>query len=410
MKLRMTTLTGANAPMNWIINGMSRVQKSLLMALILLLAIVGAGSMIGSELIDSALNKVLVTPGTPSERAKQLHKTLVIVDLHADSLMWNRDLLIRNNRGHVDVPRLQDGNVAIQAFTIVTQVPRELNITRNSANSDDITLLAMVQLWPMSTWFSLKERALYQARKLHDLANRSHGRLTVIRSTEDLDAFLQRRVKNPSMIAAILGVEGAHCLEGDLNNIDVFYESGIRMMAPTHFFDNDIGGSAHGVLKGGLTEKGKKMVRRMQAKSMIVDLAHASHAVIKDVLAISTKPVVVSHTGVRGTCNNDRNLTDAEVKAIAKTGGVIGIGYWRTAVCGNDATAIARAIRYTADLVGVDHVALGSDYDGATTVPFDTAHLVMVTDALIARGFTDEEIRKIMGENTLRVLREGLPK
>src|SRR6185436_4614468 len=103
--------------------------------------------------------------------------------------------------------------------------------------------------------------------------------------------------------------------------------------------------------KYGLTDKGKEMIRRMEAKGMLVDLAHASSKTIDDALTITAKPVVVSHTGVKGTCDNQRNLSDDQLKAIAKTGGVIGIGFWDTAVCGTDATAIAKAIRYTANLV-----------------------------------------------------------
>jgi microsomal dipeptidase-like Zn-dependent dipeptidase len=152
------------------------------------------------------------------------------------------------------------------------------------------------------------------------------------------------------------------------------------------------------------------MIKRMQAKSMIVDLAHASPATIRDVLAISTRPVVVSHTGVKGTCDNTRNLSDDELRGVAKTGGVIGIGYWEQATCGRDARAIAKAIRYTANLVGVEHVGLGSDFDGSVAAPFDTTGLVLITEALIEQGFTDEEIRLIMGGNALRVLQDGLPK
>jgi microsomal dipeptidase-like Zn-dependent dipeptidase len=234
--------------------------------------------------------------------------------------------------------------------------------------------------------------------------------LTVIKSVADLDEYLKRRAANPSCTAGFLGIEGAHALEGDLNNIDLFYDRGVRMMSPSHFFDNDIGGSAHGLVKGGLTPKGKEMIKRMQAKPMIVDLAHASSAVIKDVLAISTRPVIVSHTGVKGTCNNTRNLSDDEVVGIARTGGVIGIGYWERAVCGTDAAAVARAIRYTVNLAGIEHVALGSDFDGAVAAPFDASGLIAVTDALIEQGFSDDEIRLIMGGNALRLLREGLPK
>ena len=95
---------------------------------------------------------------------------------------------------------------------------------------------------------------------------------------------------------------------------------------------------------------------------------------------------MISHTGVKGTCNNNRNLSDDELRAVARTGGVIGIGYWETATCGSDAAAIARAIRYAANVVGVEHVGLGSDFDGATIEPFDTTGLVKITEALLAQG------------------------
>jgi membrane dipeptidase len=126
-------------------------------------------------------------------------------------------------------------------------------------------------------------------------------------------------------------------------------------------------------------------------------------------LSIATRPVFVSHTGVKGTCDNARNLSDDQLKAVAATGGVIGIGYWDTAVCGTDARAIARAIRYASNLVGVEHVALGSDYDGAIPAPFDTTGLVQITDALMAEGFGEEEIGMIMGRNVLRLLVQNLP-
>ena len=111
------------------------------------------------------------------------------------------------------------------------------------------------------------------------------------------------------------------------------------------------------------------MVRRMEARGLLVDVAHASAATIADVLDLATHPVVASHTGVRGTCDNVRNLTDDQLRGIAATGGLIGIGFWDTATGGTDAASIARAIRYAADLVGVEHVALGSDFDGAVMVP-----------------------------------------
>jgi microsomal dipeptidase-like Zn-dependent dipeptidase len=125
---------------------------------------------------------------------------------------------------------------------------------------------------------------------------------------------------------------------------------------------------------------------------------------------MATRPLVVSHTGVRGTCDNNRNLHDDHVRAIAARGGLIGIGYWPAAVCGEDGHAVARAIRHVVDLTGTEHVALGSDFDGATTTPFDITGLVEIVDALLAQGFSDGDIAQIMGENTLRLLREALPR
>jgi membrane dipeptidase len=126
------------------------------------------------------------------------------------------------------------------------------------------------------------------------------------------------------------------------------------------------------------------------------------------VLAMATRPVIVSHTGVKATCDNLRNLSDQQLRGIARTGGVIGIAYFDVAVCGEDAAAIARAIRHTADTVGVDAVALGSDFDGAVLAPFDTTGLGLLIDALLQAGFTEDQIAKIMGGNALRVLLSAL--
>lgn len=387
-------------------------KKILITLAVILLLLLGGFFFVLPGQLEKKLNVSLSPPPyLASERASELHKKLLVADLHADSLLWNRDLLDRGTRGHVDVPRLIEGNVALQSFTVVTKTPYvwKMNIERNDDTTDNITILAIAQRWPTATWSSLTQRALYQAKKLQDTAARSGGTFTLIRTSAELSSYLDRRIAEPRITAGFLGIEGAQALDGNLENIDVLYDAGFRMMSPSHFFDTDIGGSAHGVEKGGLTDKGKEMVRRMEAKRMIVDVAHASAKAIDDVLALATRPVFVSHSGVKGTCDNQRNLSDEQLKGIARTGGVIGIGYWDTAVCGKDAQAIAKAIRYTANLVGVDHVGLGSDFDGAVAEPFDTSGLVQITDALLAEGFTDEEIGKIMGRNVLRILIQNLP-
>ncbi len=362
------------------------------------------------NLVDENENKVLAKPPYPaSDRAIALHKHLTIIDLHADSLLWGRDLLERGNDGHVDIPRLADGNVALQIFSLPTKSPHGLNIESNEDKSDDIFWLAVVGRWPSATWKSLTERALYQARRLHQFASGSRGGFIVIESSADLARYLDLRQKNARLTAGLLSIEGAHALDGKLENLDALYRAGYRMMSPSHFFDNDIGGSAAGAHKTGLTEKGREWVRQMEGRHMIVDLAHASPQTIEDVLAIATRPVVVSHSGVKGTCNNNRNLTDEQIRAVAANGGLIGIGYWDTATCGKDARAIVNAMRYVSDRVGVEHVALGSDFDGAVTEPFDTTGLVEITDAMLKAGYSEAEIRQIMGENALKFLRENLP-
>jgi microsomal dipeptidase-like Zn-dependent dipeptidase len=348
-------------------------------------------------------------PYTPTKRGAALHAELRIADLHADSLLWSRSLNKRSSEGHVDVPRLIEGNVAVQVFGVVTKTPKKMNTNRNDDTTDDIQLLAVAQRWPPGTWVSLKARALHQAEKLADAAEDSDGKLVFIRTRPELERFLAEREKDKSKVGALLSLEGTHALEGRAEAVDELHAAGFRMLGLAHFFDNEVSGSAHGAKKEGLTELGRAVVKRMEEKGMTIDLAHSSAKTIEDVLAIATRPIVVSHTGVKGTCDNNRNLSDAQLRAIARNGGVVGIGYWDTATCGKDARTIARAIRHAVSVAGIDHVGLGSDYDGTITAPFDTAGLVELTDALLAEGFGEGEIRKIAGENVLKLLSANLP-
>jgi len=362
-----------------------------------------------ASITERTLNPVINKPPYQvSPRAAELHKKLFVADMHADALLWNRDLNVDSAVAQVDVPKLIRGNVSLQGFTVVTKTPRGLNIERNTDETDNIFWLSLTQRMPWENLWSLTKRALYQAKELHEYAANSNGKLVVIENKRDLAAFVERR-KNEQVTAGWLGIEGAHALDGKVENVDVLFDAGFRMMAPTHFFDNDIGGSAHGVEKAGLTDKGKEVIRRMESKRMLVDLAHASPKTIDDILAMATRPVVVSHTGVKGTCDNQRNLTDDQLKRIAATGGVIGIGFWDTAVCGEDAASIARAIKYAVGVAGVEHVALGSDFDGSVKVPFDTSGEALITEALIAEGLSDDEIAKIMGGNVLKLIAENFP-
>jgi len=361
-------------------------------------------------IVDGRMNSLIhPAPYAASEPARAAHQTLFVADLHDDALLWNRDLLQRYERGHADLPRLLDGHVALQVFSTVTKTPKGLNYERNGADTDSITLLTMAQRWPRATWSSLLARALYQGEKLHQAAQDSGGRLVVVRSRQDLVAFIQAWSQDNHRVAAILATEGLHPLEGQLENVDRLYDAGFRITGLTHFFDNEVGGSAHGLEKGGLTPFGRQVVAKLQDKGMLIDLAHASKPLIDDVLAVAKRPVLVSHTGVAGTCPGPRNLTDDHLKRIAATGGVVGIGYWDGAVCQPDIPSIVKAIRYAVDLVGVAHVALGSDFDGATRMPFDVTGLPQLTEGLMAAGFSAGDIRAIMGGNVQRLLLQTLP-
>jgi len=361
--------------------------------------------------VDQAMNRAYGPRPFDSagDAARALHASLRIADLHADSLIWSRDLAERNAYGQVDIPRLLESNVALQIFTVPSSVPRRRSQGGTPRDQLDlITVAAVAGAWPPSTWFRLDSRAYHLAETLHDYAAESGGRFTVIQSASELQSYLDRRERDGNITAGLLGIEGAHSLEGDLASVGRHFDAGYRVLGLVHFFDNELGGASYGVNKGGLTDFGRAVTKEMEERRMIVDLAHASPQLIDDVLAAATRPMVVSHSGIRGVCDRPRNLSDEHARAIAARGGLIGIGFWAGATCGEDAAAIARSVRYTASLVGVEHVALGSDFDG-DAMPFDVTGMVRITEALLAEGFSEQEIRLIMGENLLAFLLKNLP-
>jgi len=385
-------------------------KLSISLAIILLILYVLIRAFVPS-IIDQKFNKVInPAPYKISNEAKELYQSLdFISDLHSDVLLWDRDINQKHSYGHEDIPRMLDANMALQAFTIVNKVPKGLNMDKNSADSDSITLLYTVQGRPLSSWLDLTQRVVVQSDSLHKFAQDSDGKLRVIKFKKDLESYLLERQSNQKITAGFVGIEGAQALAGKIENLDVVYEAGVRMIGLTHFFDNEVGGSAHGVEKGGLTDFGRKLIKKMEKKNVFVDLSHASPKLIDEVLAITTKPILISHTGVKGTCNNVRNLSDEHLKRIAKTGGVIGIAVFKQAICGTTAADMAKAIKYTVELIGAEHVALGSDFDGAVASIFDVTGLPQVVDELLKLDISEADIRLIMGENVKRVLLENLP-
>lgn len=362
--------------------------------------------------VDGRMNLVDISKAIPvSARAASLHATLRVADLHNDLLLWDRSVLGPGTRGHTDVARLAAGNVALQVFSTVTKTPKGQNYERNSAETDNITLLAIASRWPIRAWNSLLQRALVEARKLETAAAGSDGQLVIARSRAELEQALGARATAAGQkpVIGILSTEGLQALDGKLENLDTLFAHGFRMAGLTHFFDNEVAGSAHGEVKGGLTPLGRDAVSRMEALRMIVDLAHLSPQAFDEVLAIATRPVVVSHTGVDFICLGPRNLSDQQLTALGKNGALIGIGFWDGAVCDPSPRTIAAAIQHAVNVAGADHVALGSDWDGATTVAVSGDRVMQITQALLDAGVTEEVIRKVMGENAIRFFREHLP-
>lgn len=391
---------------------MRRFGKWLGRALLLLIALAVVGFFtVLPRYVQSASNAVAEhAPYAVSDQAAALHKSLIIGDWHADSLLWSRDLGKRGTRGHVDIPRLQEGNVALQVFTTVTKSPAGLNYDNNDTEAlDNITLLAVGQLWPPRTWRSLLERALYQAEKLHRFEQAAPEQLKIIRSRADLDQLLAARAEGSQIVGGLLGIEGAHPLEGDLPNLDRLEQAGFRLIGLQHFFDNELGGSLHGQSNDGLTDFGRAVVQEVARRGMVLDLAHSSHQVVRDVMQITDIPLVVSHGGLHGHCPVKRNLPDPLMQQIAATGGVIGIGYWAEVSCNDTSPAgIAKMVMAAIETLGEDHVSLGSDFDGAVQTAFDTSELAALTSALLDAGASPGQIRKVMGGNMVRVLRARL--
>ena len=381
---------------------------------VLLLALVAAAlwfQIVQVPKIDGQMNAVVAhSPYPVSDAARALHDDLYIADLHADSLLWRRDVARRQDYGHVDLPRLRDGGVELQVFSAVTQSPKGQNFAGNSSDApDQITLLAQAQMWPFRTWGSIYERAAYQAQRLQKVERRGRNNFVIARTAADLD-------QPDGTLVGVLLTEGSHPLEGELANVQRLYAEGYRAMGLQHFFDNRLGGSLHGAEKGGLTAFGREAVREMWRLSISVDLAHSSEAVVRDVLAMNMQgelggAVFISHGGVRGGCSvtNQRNLPSSLLKELANQGGIIGIGYFEGAICDITPAGIAGAIIDAVELVGIDAVALGSDFDGTVTTALDTSELAAITQALLDRGMSERSIRAVMGGNARAFFERTLP-
>ena len=391
---------------------MKKVKKIAFIITLVIVALLITATIIIPEKLDKKFNTVtLHPPYSVSVKAQQLYNSLdFIADMHCDALLWKRDLLKKNTQGSVDIPRMLEANMSLQAFTIVTKAPKNMNFDNNTGDTDQITIPYILQRRPINSWFNLTNRALAQCKALHVFEEKSEGKFRIIKSATDLKKYLSDKQNHSNITAGFLGIEGMHALSGKLENVDKLYDAGVRMMSPVHFFDNKLGGSAHGASKGGLTDFGKQVIRKMQEKNMIVDIAHSSPKLIDDIFKITTKPIISSHTGVQGTCQTVRNLSDKHLKMIAESGGLICIAMFKPATCDSTPASTVKAIKYCVDLVGADYVALGSDFDGAIEIHTDVTGLALYVEEMLKAGISEQDIRKIMGENVKHFMLKNLPK
>jgi membrane dipeptidase len=214
-------------------------------------------------------------------------------------------------------------------------------------------------------------------------------------------------------MGALLGIEGAHALEGNLDTLDGFAKRGVRYLGLLHFSSNEAGCPAYGAGKRdseGLTPWGRELVARCEAIDVIVDLAHINKRGFLDACEMATRPPIVSHTGVLGAFEHWRNIDDKQMKAVANKGGVIGVIFCPRFLGGDGLAPVVKHLKHILDVVGEDAPALGSDWDGfiVPTRPLaDPRGLPDLTDALLQAGIERRVVAKVLRGNAMRVLRES---
>ncbi|HEU4563058.1 MAG TPA: dipeptidase [Gemmatimonadaceae bacterium] len=337
----------------------------------------------------------------PSARALALWRDAVVVDLHND--LPSRvaddgyDPGVRHppgfgrDEGHSDVPRLAESGISAQWLAAWVDAPYALEEPDASFR-----------------------RALRLIGIIEEMAARHPDRLLLATSAADV-----RRAKREGKVALLIGVEGGHAIEGSLEKLRTLHARGARYMTLTWNNGNAWAGSSigcDGTRTGGLTDFGREVLREMERLGMLIDLSHVSDETFADVVESARRPLIASHSNARALHDHPRNLADDQLRAIARTGGVVGVNFYPRFL--DPAFAAGRRdhvpmavvvdhIEHIARVAGVRHVALGSDFDGISATPDgleDVTRMPRLVDALLGRGFGDDEIAGIIGGNALRVM------
>lgn len=314
---------------------------------------------------------------------------MFVLDSHCDTpsqiLKFNRDLSLDNNEGHVDFPKLTKAGVNASFFALY--IPPQMT-------TDEAFLHA---------------KAMLEAT--HKAVDANSGKAAFAYS-----AAQARKNADEGLVSIMLGLENASPIGTDIARFEWFREQGIRYITLCHNADNLVCDSAAGSgTNNGLSSFGKQLVRRMNETGVIVDCAHISDKSFYDVISLSTKPVVSTHSCCRALAGHRRNMTDDMIKALAANGGVIQINFYPVFLqdgCSDDGpscpyTRIVDHIDHAVEIAGIDHVGIGSDFDGIDITPYgmeDVSKLSLVFEEMRSRGYSETDIAKVAGENFLRVL------
>ncbi len=309
--------------------------------------------------------------------------------------------------GHVDLPRLQAAGVNLVGLTVATAWPD----LRGSLSRRHFRSLGL----PASAVGSNIAIAEWVIGRIHRWCSESTGGMVVVRSVADLEASLA----DGGPVGVLIGVQGGQVLDGSLGNFVRLRELGVRMFALAHVMDNDLVGSSTGRRGGRLTDYGREAIRELEAQSIIVDLAHMSLAGIEDTLPLLRRPFVLSHTGLTDIAGSvsrfrdyspaRRNIPASLASEIGAAGGLVGIVLSTQLLGGNDLSGAVATITLAIESAGEDHVAIGSDMDGALKMLIDVDGLPALTEALLSSELSKRVVEAVLGANAINFLRSALP-